>query len=77
MQLSHFLKIYPYEEKPGYLLLFSTKRSSVLVIKEETFQAIEQGTLAPSDEALLSKHGVIVPDQGRRKAGYARPGWTR
>ena len=67
MQLSHFLKIYPYEEKPGYFLLFSTKRSSILVIKKETFQAIEQGTLSPSDEALLSKHGVIVPDQEQEK----------
>ena len=67
MQLSHYLKIYPYEEKPGYLLLFSTKRASVLIIKEETFQAIEQGTLSPSDEALLIKHGVIVPDREEEK----------
>jgi len=67
MKLSHFLKIYPYEGTPGYLLLFSTKKSSVIVIKEETFQAIEQGTLSPEDEALLTKHGVIVPDQGEEK----------
>jgi Arylsulfatase regulator (Fe-S oxidoreductase) len=67
MQLSHFLKIYPYEEKPGYFLLFSTKRSSVIVIKEETFQAIEQGTLSPEDEALLTRHGVIVPDREEEK----------
>ncbi|WAC08253.1 MAG: geopeptide radical SAM maturase [Thermodesulfobacteriota bacterium] len=67
MQVSHFLKVYPYKEKPGYLLLFSTKRSSVIVIKEETFQAIEQGALSPEDEALLTKHGVIVPDQEKEK----------
>ncbi len=67
MQLSHYLKIYPYEEKPGHLLLFSTKKSSVIVIKEETFQAIEQATLSPSDEALLFKHGVIVPDREEEK----------
>ena len=67
MQLSHYLKIYPCEEKPGYLLFFSTKKSSVIFIKEETFQAIDQGTLAPSDEALLTKHGVIVPDRGEEK----------
>ena len=67
MQLSHFLKIYPYGGKPGYLLLFSTKKSSVIIIKEETFRAIEQGTLSPEDEALLTKHGVIVPDQGEEK----------
>ena len=67
MQLSHYLKTYPCQEKPGHLLLFSTKRSSVIVIKEETFQAIEQATLSPSDEALLFKHGVIVPDREEEK----------
>ncbi len=67
MQLSHFLKIYPYEEKPGYCLLFSTKKSSVIIIKEETLQAIGKGTLVRSDEALLTKHGVIVPDQAKEK----------
>ena len=67
MQLSHFLKIYPYEKMRGYLLLFSTRRSSVIVIKEETFQAIEQGTLSPEDEALLFKHGVIVSDREEEK----------
>jgi len=41
MQLSHFLKIYPYEE----------------------IQAIEHGALSPADEALLTRHGVIVPDR--------------
>jgi uncharacterized protein len=67
MQLSHYLKIYPYEEKPGYLLLFSTKRTSVIVINEKTFQAIEQGALSHEDEALLFKHGVIVPDRKEEK----------
>ena len=67
MRLSHFLKIYPYEGKPGYLLLFSTKRVSMILIKQETLKTIEQGTLSPSDEALLSKHGVIVPDQEEEK----------
>jgi len=67
MQLSHYLKTYPCEEKPGYLFLFSTKRASMLIIKEKTFQAIEQGSLSPSDEGLLFKHGVIVPDRKEEK----------
>ena len=67
MQLSHYLKTYPYEGKPGYFLLFSTKKSSVIVIKEETLQAIEHGALSPADEALLTRHGVIVPDRKEEK----------
>lgn len=67
MQLSHYLKIYPCEERPGHLLLFSTKQVSKVLLKEETFQAIEKGTLSPSDEALLSKLGMIVPDREEEK----------
>jgi uncharacterized protein len=67
MHLSHYLKTYPYEEEPGHLLLFSTKQASKALIKEETFQAIEKGTLSPSDEALLSKLGMIVQDREEEK----------
>ena len=67
MQLSRYLKIYGFDESPGHLLLFSTKKASKILIKEETFQAIERDTLSPSDEALLSKLGMIVPDRDEEK----------
>ena len=67
MQFSRYLKIYPFEEKPGYLLLFSTKKASKILLKEETYQAIEKGTLSPSDEALLSILGMIVHDREEEK----------
>ncbi len=67
MQLSHYLKIYSCEERPGHLLLFSTKKASVILIKEETYRAIKKGILSPSDEALLSKLGMIVCDREEEK----------
>jgi len=63
MQLSHYLKVYPSEERPDHFLLFSTKKASKILLKKETYQAIGKGTLSPSDEALLSKLGMIVHDR--------------
>jgi len=67
MQLSYYLKIYPCEEKPDHLLLFSTKKASKILLKKETYQAIEKGTLSTWDEALLSKLGMIVHDREEEK----------
>ncbi|MGA1840292.1 MAG: geopeptide radical SAM maturase [bacterium] len=67
MQSSFYLKTFLCREKPGYLLLFSTKQASKVFLKEETFKAIEKGTLSPSDEALLSKLGMIVHDREEEK----------
>ncbi len=67
MQPSFYLKIFPWQEKPGYLLLFSTKQASKVLLKEETFRAIERETLSPSDEALLSRLGMIVHDREEEK----------
>ncbi len=62
MQLSHYLKIYPFKDQPDQLLLFSTKHASKILIPEETFQAIEKGTISDSDAALLKELGMLVPD---------------
>ena len=67
MQLSHFLKVYPYAERPGHLLLYSTKKTSLILLKENTFQKIEQGALSPSDEARLKKLGMVVDDREEEK----------
>jgi uncharacterized protein len=62
MKLSHYARVYPYNEKPGYLLLYSTKKTSKILIKEESFSSIINGTLSPESEATLSKLGMLVPD---------------
>lgn len=67
MQLSRYLKVYPCRERAGYLLLFSTKKASKILIKKETYHAMKKGLLSPSDEALLSRLGFIVEDREAEK----------
>ena len=62
MKLSHYLKAYPFKEKPGYLLLYSTKKTSLILLEEETYDSILKGTLSQEDEATLSELGMIVSD---------------
>lgn len=66
MQLAYYLKTYPFPERPGFVLLYSTKKGSVSLLPKETFQSLEERSLPPEDEELLLKLGVIVPD---REAG--------
>jgi len=67
MQLSHYLKVYPYEEKPGHLLLYSTRNASLILLKEDTYHKIEKGSLSPPDEAMLKKLGMVVEDREKEK----------
>ena len=67
MYLSNYLKTYPFEEKPGYLLLYSTKKSSKILLKEETYNSIINGVLSPENEETLSELGMIVPDRELEK----------
>ena len=62
MKISHYLKAYPYEDKPGYLLLYSTKKGSMTLLSEEAFKSLKNGRISQSDEETLSKLGIIVPD---------------
>jgi uncharacterized protein len=67
MQLSHFIKIYPYDEMPGHLLVYSTKKASISLIPEKIFAAIENNALSPEEEESLSKLGVVVADREEEK----------
>ncbi|WP_435547804.1 geopeptide radical SAM maturase [Desulfobacterium sp. N47] len=68
MQLSHYLKAYPYEENPDHLLLFSTLKMSKILLTKKTYKAIEKKNgLSSSEEALLSKMGMIVHDREEEK----------
>ena len=62
MKLSHYTKIYPFDENPGHLLVYSTKRAALLLLKEETYQAAKRGDLSGEDKELLTKTGILVPD---------------
>lgn len=62
MHLSKYIKIFPYQEKPGHLLLYSTKKASTLLIRESLLRSIEDERLSPSSVETLSKLGFLVRD---------------
>ena len=62
MHLSRYLKIYPSPDSPGHLLLYSTRRCSVVRVSEKTLRQIEEGTLPEADSATLARLGILVPD---------------
>jgi len=73
MKLSRYIKIFPFEKKPGYVLLYSTGKASAALVKEETRDSIGKGTLSPENKATLLKLGMIVPDgetEKREAAGF-------
>ena len=67
MKLSRYIKVFPFEKRPGYLLLYSTKKASITLVKEEAFDSIDRGTLSPGNEAMLSELGMVVPDDETEK----------
>lgn len=69
MQLSHYLRIFSYEEKPGYLLFYSTKRASTVLLKESILNSIDNGSLPSSDKDTLSHLGFLVTDIAEEKNG--------
>lgn len=62
MQLSRYSMIYPCPDQPGSVLLYSTKRSSLIQIPEATLQAAQNGTLTGADHDTLLRLGFLVPD---------------
>lgn len=67
MLLSHYLKVFPWEEKPGKVLLFSTKKASKILLDRETFQSLTKGDFSCAAQNLLLKLGMIVPDRDQEK----------
>lgn len=67
MQMSTYTKIFPYQEKPGYVLLYSTKRASTILVDESLVRSIEEGRLSASDKETLFSLGFLVPDADKEK----------
>jgi uncharacterized protein len=64
---SNYLKIYPYNETQDQLILFSTMQSSKILVKKETWEAMERQLLSPENEIVLQKLGMIVEDRDEEK----------
>ena len=72
MHLSRYLKIYPYREEPGYLLFYSTKKASKVLLHESVMESIEKGAVIGTDENTLSSLGILVPDRDEEKREMLR-----
>ncbi|ABB31482.1 Radical SAM domain protein [Geobacter metallireducens RCH3] len=62
MHLSRYLKRYSCHERPGHLLLFSTRTAAIAIVPEKVIANIEQGAISPATAETLSRLGFLVPD---------------
>jgi uncharacterized protein len=65
MQLSRYLKAYPSQDRPGYILLYSTLRGATALITEQAWQQAQADNLPPDTAQSLLRLGILVenPDQ--------------
>lgn len=68
MPLSRYVKIFPCNDDPGRLLLYSTRRGATVLVPASLPASIEDGTIAPSERETLARLGFLVPDrEGERR----------
>lgn len=67
MKLSNYIKIYPFKEKPGYNLLFSTKSASIILLHKSVLKSIDDKSLSTPDKETLSSLGFLVHDIKKEK----------
>jgi uncharacterized protein len=62
MHLSRYLKIYPSSLRPDHFLLYSTLRTSAVLVSGETLRAAQNGGELGSQGETLQRLGMLVPD---------------
>ncbi|MDD5285174.1 MAG: geopeptide radical SAM maturase [Desulfuromonadaceae bacterium] len=68
MQLSTYLKIYPCQDQPGMNIVYSTVRSSVVLLPDDLLEAARRGTLPDEERGTLASLGILTPDrEGERE----------
>ncbi|MCP4694544.1 MAG: putative geopeptide radical SAM maturase [Desulfobacterales bacterium] len=65
MQLSQYVKIFPHDD--GRLILFSTRKASVVIVSEDILRSIEEDDLSPENEKQLLDLAFITPDRDAEK----------
>lgn len=63
MQLSTYLKIYPCPDQPGMNLVYSTIRSSVVLLPDDLLEAARNDALPDEERATLARLGILTPDR--------------
>lgn len=62
MHLSRYLKVYPAAPRPDHFLLFSTLRTSTVIVSGATLKAARSGCEMGPEGETLKRLGMLVPD---------------
>ncbi len=62
MPLSRYLKIYPDHGRPGHVILYSTKKGSIVRLPEKVLVSAVDGTLPEKQQQTLTRLGMLVDD---------------
>ncbi len=71
MPLSTYLKIYTDRDRPGHVLLYSTKKGSLVRMSEAKLVATQTGTLGDIDHDTLTRLEILVDDPVAERAVMA------
>ena len=67
MTLSRYCKIYPHREDPDSVILFSTKKASIILLPEPMIEDIRKGTISEEEKESLKELGFLVNDADGEK----------
>lgn len=62
MPLSRYLKIYPDLDHPGHVILYSTRKGSIVRLPETLLTSAADGTLPEKQRQTLARLGMIIDD---------------
>jgi uncharacterized protein len=80
MELSRYLKIYPDRNRPGFVILYSTKKGSIVRLSEKQLAAIADDTLPEKQLQTLVSLGMMIDDpetERQELAGLVKRANTR
>lgn len=67
MHLSTYIKEYPHKNKPGNLILYSTRTAALISIKNSIFERMKNNELSESEKKHLKKMGFLVRSRNKEK----------
>jgi uncharacterized protein len=66
--LSRYLKIYPAPDQPGWYLVYSTRKGSLVRLPEALLAAARQGQLPAAEDQALRRLEILVQDPAAEKS---------
>ncbi len=76
MELTRYLKVFPCPDKPGRVLLYSTRRCALLEVPESLLERARTGSLAEKEQETLARLGFLTPNHAEERE-EVRTGFDR